>query len=114
MTPETERLPIDAVIVGLADAVDVGGRVIFSSRARLMRFPRSRGGARIPSDPNERIEEVFDELGAGPGARIGISEGREAANPFLNPSPVDAYYNPSPVDAYYACPLDRIDVERPR
>jgi ethanolamine utilization protein EutN len=52
----------------------------------------------------DRGEEVviFDELGAGPGARIGLSEGREAANPFGKTK--------VPVDAYCACLLDRIDV----
>lgn len=32
LTPETEKLPIDAVIIGLVDVVDVAGRVIFSAR----------------------------------------------------------------------------------
>ncbi len=49
---------------------------------------------------------AFDELGAGVGARIGISEGREAANPFGKIK--------TPVDAYCACLLDRIDVETMR
>ena len=31
-TPETEKLPIDAVIIGLIDTVDVEGRTIFSTR----------------------------------------------------------------------------------
>lgn len=49
-----------------------------------------------------RGEEViaFDDLGAGPGDLIGLSEGREAANPF-SPAKV-------PVDAYCACILDRV------
>lgn len=34
---------------------------------------------------------VYDELGAGVGQEICISEGREAACPFPNPTPVDAY-----------------------
>ncbi|WP_231749851.1 EutN/CcmL family microcompartment protein [Tautonia plasticadhaerens] len=52
----------------------------------------------------ERGEElvVFDELGAGPGAIIGISEGREAANPFGKAK--------TPVDAYCACLLDQLNV----
>jgi len=45
---------------------------------------------------------VFDELGAGPGAVIGISEGREAANPFGK--------SRTPVDAYCACLLDQLNV----
>jgi microcompartment protein CcmK/EutM len=32
LTPETEKLPIDAVVIGLVDTVDLGGNVIFSSR----------------------------------------------------------------------------------
>ncbi|MEQ1852264.1 MAG: EutN/CcmL family microcompartment protein [Chthoniobacteraceae bacterium] len=34
---------------------------------------------------------VYDELGAGVGQQIAISEGREAACPFPKPTPVDAY-----------------------
>src|SRR5436305_4304745 len=30
LTPETEKLPIDAVVIGLVDTVDIGGQVIFS------------------------------------------------------------------------------------
>ena len=32
LTPETEKLPIDAVVIGLVDTVDVGGQVIFSTQ----------------------------------------------------------------------------------
>lgn len=46
---------------------------------------------------------VFDELGAGIGSRIAISEGREAAMPF--------YPDVKPIDAYNAAILDRIDLE---
>lgn len=34
---------------------------------------------------------VYDELGAAVGQYIAISEGREAACPFPQPTPVDAY-----------------------
>ena len=34
---------------------------------------------------------VYDQLGAGVGQQIAISEGREAACPFPTPTPVDAY-----------------------
>ena len=52
----------------------------------------------------KRGEEViaFDQLGAGPGSLIGLSEGREAANPFGKVK--------TPVDAYCACLLDRISL----
>ncbi len=58
------------------------------------------------SQPLEEIA-VFDELGAGLGSRIALSEGREAAMPFQpDIKPVDAYnaaildcleYNPSDI-----------------
>ena len=33
LTPQTEKLPIDAVVIGLVDSVDLHGKVVFSSRA---------------------------------------------------------------------------------
>ena len=55
-------------------------------------------------DSPKRGEEVitYDILGASPGDLIGLSEGREAANPFGKTK--------VPVDAYCACLLDRISV----
>jgi ethanolamine utilization protein EutN len=47
---------------------------------------------------------VYDDLGGGPGQTIGFVEGREAACPFSQPTPIDAinaalvdeiFYNPS-------------------
>ena len=35
LTPETEKLPIDAVVIGLVDTVDVGGQMIFSTRESI-------------------------------------------------------------------------------
>jgi microcompartment protein CcmK/EutM len=51
-----------------------------------------------------RGEEVvaYDDLGASPGGLIGLSEGREAANPFGRVK--------TPIDAYCACLLDRVEV----
>jgi ethanolamine utilization protein EutN len=45
---------------------------------------------------------ILDELGAGQGQRIGVSEGAEAAQPF--------YPARKPVDAYAACILDSVSV----
>lgn len=55
-------------------------------------------------DSPRRGEEViaYDDLGASPGALIGLSEGREAANPFGKVK--------TPVDAYCACLLDRLSL----
>lgn len=49
---------------------------------------------------------VYDELGAGAGALIAISEGGEAAAPFLPEQ--------KPVDAYNAALLDSIEIEPPQ
>ncbi len=46
---------------------------------------------------------ILDELGAGPGQTIGISEGAEAAMPF--------HPHKKPIDAYCACLLDTISVK---
>ena len=46
---------------------------------------------------------VYDELGAGSGATIAVSEGTEAAAPF--------YPNVKPIDAYNAAILDQLEVE---
>ena len=31
LTPETEKLPVDCVVIGLVDTVDLGGQVVFSA-----------------------------------------------------------------------------------
>ena len=86
---------------------EVTGRVTMS---RL--HPSLRGGGssspcrcrsrRLTEGSSARGEElvVYDNLGAGPGDLIGVSEGREAANPFGK--------NKTPVDAYCACLIDRL------
>lgn len=84
-------------------------------RVTLSRFhPTLRGGRFLISlpMPGEAILEgspkrgevviVYDNLGAGPGSLIGLSEGREAANPFGKTK--------TPVDAYCACLIDRLAV----
>ena len=89
------------------------GEVI--GRLTLSRFhPQLRGGRFLIALPmplaawteaaSARGEElvVYDNLGAGPGSLIGISEGREAANPFGKAK--------TPVDAYCACLIDHITI----
>ena len=48
---------------------------------------------------------LYDELGAGNGSRVAVSEGAEAAMPF---HPVK-----KPVDAYCACILDYLNLAKP-
>jgi ethanolamine utilization protein EutN len=56
------------------------------------------------AEPAEEIV-AFDSLGAGPGSRIAVSEGREAAMPF-HPAA-------KPLDAYNAAILDALTIELP-
>jgi ethanolamine utilization protein EutN len=55
----------------------------------------------------EPLEEIvaLDQLGAGLGARIAISEGREAAMPF--------HPEIKPIDAYNAAIIDRLEYNLP-
>jgi ethanolamine utilization protein EutN len=55
-------------------------------------------------EPAEEIV-VFDELGAGIGSRIAVSEGREAAMPF--------YPEVKPLDGYNAAILDTLEIQIP-
>lgn len=48
---------------------------------------------------------AWDQLGAGNGSLIGLSEGPEASQPFRP--------DVKPVDAYAAAILDHIDIEKP-
>jgi ethanolamine utilization protein EutN len=57
----------------------------------------------LPPDGEDVV--IFDNLGSGIGARIGFSEGGEAAAPF--------YPKKVPVDAYCACILDRVGLHEP-
>ena len=83
------------VTLSRADPAIVGGRLLL---VRPMTQENLRSGR------GERLEEivVYDELGAGPGSRIGASEGREAAMPF--------HPERKPIDAYNACILDCVEL----
>ena len=61
--------------------------------------------ADLTAKGDQTAEEIvaYDELGAGVGSRIAISEGREAAQPF--------YPDAKPIDAYNAAILDNVSVE---
>lgn len=64
--------------------------------------PLSLAELRGESAPAADPMVVYDDLGAAPGNRIGITEGREAANAF--------HPREKPLDAYNAAILDRVDV----
>lgn len=61
--------------------------------------------ANLTGESSERAEEftVYDDLGAGIGNLVAISEGREAAQPF-DP-------NVKPIDAYNAAILDAVHID---
>src|SRR5262249_30088285 len=44
LTPETEKLPVDATIIGIVDSVNVENRIIFSAREWLASSPLPLGG----------------------------------------------------------------------
>ena len=64
--------------------------------------PLSMDGLTGGRDESAEEFTVFDELGAGIGSRIAVSEGREAAMPF--------HPDVKPIDAYSAAILDTVHV----
>ena len=84
----------------------------------LSRWHPSLGGARwiigVPfslkalsqkQPPDGEDLVIYDELGAGNGHRIGVSEGVEAAAPF--------HPEKKPIDAYCSCIIDLLEITQP-
>ena len=69
----------------------------------LVVVPLTHAGLKGDERGREEPIVVYDELGAGTGAMIGMSEGAEAGAPF--------HPDPKPLDAYNACVLDTIEVD---
>lgn len=67
----------------------------------LIGVPFSLKGLRADKPDGEDLV-IYDQLGAGIGSRIAVSEGVEAAMPFVPEK--------KPVDAYCACILDSVQV----
>lgn len=72
----------------------------------LIAVPFSLRALKENTPPDGEDLVAYDELGAGTGSRVGISEGREAAMPF--------HPERKPVDAYCACIIDSLTVEGSR
>ena len=68
----------------------------------IIGVPYSLKALRKEAAPDGEDLVILDQLGAGNGSRIGVSEGVEASMPF--------HPEKKPVDAYCACLLDTIDV----
>jgi microcompartment protein CcmK/EutM len=75
----------------------------------LVVSPFTRGhfkpSSKAPAVSKEPSVVVYDDLGGGVGQTVGFIEGREAAMPFDQPTPIDAidavlvdkiFYSPSP------------------
>ena len=77
---------------------------LVGARLKLV-VPQTWGDLSGKSDKSAGEIVVFDELGAGIGCQIALSEGREAAMPF--------YPDVKPIDAYNAAILDTLDYELP-
>jgi len=91
--------------------VTLGSRLRHFPTGRLLLAEALDGGA-LEALPTEGARQspmpeslvVYDELGAGVGQLIGVSEGREASMPF--------WPDKRPVDAYCAAILDTVQITR--
>jgi carbon dioxide concentrating mechanism protein CcmL len=65
-----------------------------------------RGTEAVPGMSKDPSLVVYDNIGGGVGQTIGFIEGREAASPFEQPTPVDAI-NAALVDEIFYTPLSQ-------
>ena len=79
----------------------VGARWLIISPFTREHF--QRGSATPPGMSKDHSVVIYDNLGGGVGQTVGFVEGREAAQPFDEPTPIDAinaalvddiFYNP--------------------
>jgi len=66
----------------------IGARWLIVSPFTREHYQRGTGQPPVPG--NEPSLVVYDNLGGGAGQTVGFIEGREAASPFDEPTPVDA------------------------
>ncbi len=75
----------------------------FAGASLRLAIPLALSDLASTTKPTADSLVVYDELGAGVGARIAVSEGGEAAQPF--------HPEMKPVDAYNAAILDSVQIE---
>jgi ethanolamine utilization protein EutN len=80
-----------------------GGRFLVVSPFTRDHF--QRGSETPPGLSQDPSPVVYDDIGAGLGQTIGFIEGREAAQPFEKPTPVDAF-NAALVDEIFYNPFE--------
>ena len=78
---------IGRVTLNIADPSYTGGRFLIGIPCRPD-TPPAQPGRPLPKS-NSLV--IFDKLGATEGDLVGYSDGGEAAAPFANPTPCDAY-----------------------
>lgn len=81
-----------------------GGRFLIVSPFTREHF--QRGTETPPGMSKDHSLVVYDDLGGGVGQTIGFSEGREAAQPFDQPTPIDAI-NAALVDEIFYSPFSK-------
>ena len=79
-----------------------GARWLIVSPFTAEQFRRTADQPPIPSKEPSLI--AYDDLGAATGQTIGFIEGREAASPFDQPTPIDAI-NAALIDQIFYAPL---------
>lgn len=91
------RVTLNATIPALK-----GARWLIVSPLTREQFPRGPEAPPLPGKEPSLV--VYDDLGGAVGHTIGFVEGREAACPFEQPTPVDAI-NTALVDEMFYQPL---------
>src|ERR1043166_9907996 len=81
-----------------------GGRYLIVSPFTREHFPQ--GTETPPGMSKDHSVLVYDSLGGGVGQTIGFTEGREAAQPFDQPTPIDAI-NAALVDEIFYSPFNQ-------
>ncbi len=79
----------------------LGARWLVVSPLTCGQYARAPGTLSDPGPEPSLI--VYDNLGGGEGQTIGYVDGREAAQPFAQPTPIDAI-NVALVDEIFYCP----------
>ena len=90
---------IGRVTLSKQDPAYHGGRFLL---VQPLAKEQLRGAPMTPLAPGNSLV-VYDNLGAGLGHIIGFTEGSEAAAPFEQPTPVDAF-NAAIVDEFFYSP----------
>jgi microcompartment protein CcmK/EutM len=91
---------IGRVILSRAVPAAMGARWLIVSPFNREHF--QRGTEPITGLSREPSLVVYDNLGGGVGDTIGFVEGREAAQPFEQPTPVDAINTALVDDVFYS------------